>query len=126
MISDFALLAVKASALEQVLPALAQRGGIGTFVSVGNGLVQDRIAAVVGEERLIAATVEWGSTNIGDGRVRQTSNSPTVLGELDGSVQPAHRSAGRGALAVGEVRVTQQYARRALWSKLILNSASPG
>lgn len=122
---DFCLLAVKASALEQVLPALARRGGIDTFVSLGNGLVQDRIAALVGEERLIAATVEWGSTNFGDGRVRQTSHSPTVLGELDGSVRPRTRSLAGVLSTVGEVRITSNM-RGQLWSKLILNSALSG
>jgi 2-dehydropantoate 2-reductase len=122
---DFCLLAVKASALDQVLPVLAQRGGIDTFVSLGNGLVQDRIAAFVGEERLIAATVEWGSTNIGDGRVRQTSNSPTVLGELDGSVRPRTEALASALATVGEVRVTSNM-RGQLWSKLILNSALSG
>jgi 2-dehydropantoate 2-reductase len=122
---DFCLLAVKASALEQVLPALAQRGGIDTFVSLGNGLVQDRIAALVGEERLIAATVEWGSTNAGGGRVRQTSHSPTVIGELDGSVRTRTRSLADALSTVGEVRVTTNI-RGQLWSKLILNSALSG
>jgi 2-dehydropantoate 2-reductase len=122
---DFCLLAVKAAALDQVLPALEQRGGIDTFVSLGNGLVQDRIAAYVGEQRLMAATVEWGSTNIGDGRVRQTSNSPTVLGELDGSVRPRTEALAGALSTVGEVRVTSNM-RGQLWSKLILNSALSG
>lgn len=122
---DFCLLAVKAEALEQVLPGLARRGGIDTFVSLGNGLVQDRIAALVGEERLIAATVEWGSTNAGDGRVHQTSNSPTVLGELDGSVRPRTRSLAALLSTVGEVRITDNMPGQ-LWSKLILNSALSG
>jgi 2-dehydropantoate 2-reductase len=122
---DFCLLAVKASALDEVLPGLAQRGGIETFVSLGNGLVQDRIAAAVGEERLIAGTVEWGSTNVGDGHVRRTSNSPTVLGELDGSVRPRTEALAEALSIVGEVRVTSNM-RGALWSKLILNSALSG
>jgi 2-dehydropantoate 2-reductase len=122
---DFCLLAVKAAALDQVLPRLVERGGIDTFVSLGNGLVQDRIAAYVGEQRLIAATVEWGSTNVGDGRVRQTSNSPTVLGELDGSVRPRTQALAEALSLVGEVRVTRNM-RGALWSKLILNSALSG
>lgn len=122
---DFCLLAVKASALDQVLPELAERSGIDAFVSLGNGLVQERIAASVGEERLIAATVEWGATNNGDGHVRRTSRSPTVLGELDGSVRPRTRALAEALSTVGEVRVTSNM-RGALWSKLILNSALSG
>ncbi len=122
---DFCLIAVKAPALEPALAPLVSRGGIGAFVSLGNGLVHDRIAAIVGAERLIAATVEWGATNLGPGHVRQTSENPIALGELDGTIRPRTRRLARVLEAVAEVKLTSNIAG-ALWSKLLLNSALSG
>jgi 2-dehydropantoate 2-reductase len=57
---DFALVTLKAPHLETALGPLAERSLARTFVSLGNGLVQDRIAEVVGRESLVVGTVEWG------------------------------------------------------------------
>ena len=65
---DFGLVTLKAADLEAALPALRDR--VDAFVSLGNGLVQDRVASLVGGERLLAGTVEWGATNLGPGRLR--------------------------------------------------------
>ncbi len=122
---DFCLLAVKAAALDDVLGQLALRGEIDTYVTLGNGLVQEQVAAVVGDDKLIAASVEWGATNLGDGHVRQTSDNLTTLGELDGSIRPRTETLATALSAVGEVRVTTNI-RGKLWSKLLLNSALSG
>jgi 2-dehydropantoate 2-reductase len=122
---DFCLIAVKAPALEAALEPLVARGGIKTFVSLGNGLVQDRIAEMVGHERLIAGTVEWGATNLGPGHVRQTSENPFVIGELDGSVRPRTERLLEALATFSPARITTNITG-ALWSKLILNSALSG
>jgi 2-dehydropantoate 2-reductase len=77
---DFALLTLKAPFLEPVLTGLVSRGLVRTFVSLGNGLIQPRVAAITGPERLIAGVVEWGATNIGPGHVAQTTRAPIILG----------------------------------------------
>src|SRR5215469_6534864 len=77
---DFALLTLKAPYLESVLTGLVSRGLARTFVSLGNGLIQPRIAAIKGPERLITGVVEWGATNIGPGHVAQTTRAPIILG----------------------------------------------
>ena len=46
---DFALVTLKAPHLESALGPLVERDLARTFVSLGNGLVQDRIAAIVGD-----------------------------------------------------------------------------
>jgi 2-dehydropantoate 2-reductase len=121
----FCLIAVKAPALQVALEPLVARGGIQNFVSLGNGLVQDRIAALVGDERLIAGTVEWGATNIGPGHLRQTSENPFVIGELDGSVRPRTEQLLEALATFSPARITTNITG-ALWSKLILNSALSG
>ena len=52
-----------------------ERGLARAFVSLGNGLVQDRIAAIVGEENLVVGTVEWGATNLGAGHLARTTRA---------------------------------------------------
>ena len=46
---DFALVTLKAPHLEAALGPLVERGLARAFVSLGNGLVQDRIASIVGD-----------------------------------------------------------------------------
>ena len=53
---DFGLITLKAPNIPDVLPALQERGLVDVFVSLGNGLVQQRVAAIVGADRLIAGT----------------------------------------------------------------------
>src|ERR671911_455160 len=84
---DFALVTLKAPHLEAALDPLVERGLARTFVSLGNGLVQDRIAAIVGTENLIVGTVEWGATNLGAGHLAQTTDGPFVIGEPDGDTK---------------------------------------
>ena len=81
---DFALVTLKAAFHEAALPPLRERDAAECFVSLGNGLVQDRVAGLVGPERLIAGIVEWGATNLGPGHLAQTTSGPFVVGELDG------------------------------------------
>ena len=51
---------LKAPHLEAALKPLVEHSLAETFVSLGNGLVQDRIGGIVGEENLVVGTVEWG------------------------------------------------------------------
>jgi 2-dehydropantoate 2-reductase len=122
---DFALITLKAPALEAALPALAARGIVDTFVALGNGLVQDRIAAIVGRERLGAGTVEMGATNLGPGHLRQTTDNPFVIGELDGARRDRTRRLARILEPVAGVQVTDNIAGQ-LWSKLLVNTSLSG
>ncbi|MHB1568529.1 MAG: ketopantoate reductase family protein [Solirubrobacteraceae bacterium] len=122
---DFGLIALKAPALEVALPPLAARGLVQTFVSLGNGLVHERIASIVGREHLIVGTVEWGATNLGPGRLRQTTDNPFVIGELDGPPRTRTRALASALAPVAEVRVTDNIQGQ-LWSKLLVNSTLSG
>lgn len=122
---DFALISVKAPAIEAALAPLAARDIVGTYVSLGNGLVHDRIADIVGADRLLVGTVELGATNLGPGSVRQTTSNPFVIGELDGAIRDRTRAVARVLETVEEVHVTDNI-RGQLWSKLLVNSALSG
>jgi 2-dehydropantoate 2-reductase len=96
-----------------------------TFVSLGNGLVQERIAGIVGDGNLIWGTVEWGATNLGPGHLARTTRGPFVIGEPDGSVRERTRLLAEALGTVDEARVTENI-RGQVWSKLLVNSAFSG
>lgn len=122
---DFGLVTLKAPHIQSALTPLAKRGLVSTYVSLGNGLVQDRIQDVVGAERLIVGTVSWGATNFGPGRVAQTTIAPFALGELSGETTPRLQELGKVLSDVAEVHFTDNI-RGQIWSKLLLNSTFSG
>ena len=82
-------------------------------------------AGIVGEENLIWGTVEWGSTNLGPGRLAQTTSAPFVVGEPDGRTRGRTRLLAEVLRNVEDVRVTENI-RGQVWSKLLVNSAFSG
>jgi 2-dehydropantoate 2-reductase len=122
---DFALVTLKAPHLEAALGPLRDLGVVETFVTLGNGLVQERVAGIVGDGRLIWGTVEWGATNLGPGHLAQTTHGPFIIGEPDGSVRDRTRLLA-GALGVVEEAHLTQNIRGQVWSKLLVNSAFSG
>ena len=87
--------------------------------------MQDRIAELVGPERLIAGLVEWGATNLGPGRVAQTTSGPYVVGELDGPPRERTHRLAEVLGPAGEVRVSEDI-RSQIWAKLLVNSVFSG
>jgi 2-dehydropantoate 2-reductase len=122
---DFALIAVKSPFHRAALEPLVATGKIAAFVSMGNGLIQERMAELVGADRLFSCSVEWGGTNVGPGRVVRDTIAPMVIGELDGSERDRTRLLARCLEAVGDVRLTHNM-RGQIWSKLLVNSACTG
>src|SRR4051812_19732372 len=122
---DFALIGVKSPFHRAALEPLAAAGRIGAFVTLGNGLIQDRIAEIVGRERLLACLVEWAGTNLGPGRLVRDTTGGMVVGELDGAVRERTRLLARCLEAVGDARVTGNI-RGMIWSKLLVNSTFTG
>jgi 2-dehydropantoate 2-reductase len=122
---DFALVTLKAPHLEAALAPLVERGLVRAYVSLGNGLVQERIAGIVGPEGLIWGTVEWGATNLGPGRLAQTTRAPFVIGEPDGETRDRTRLLAEALGVVEDVRLTGNI-RGQVWSKLLVNSSFSG
>lgn len=122
---DFALINLKAPHLEGALGPLRERGLADTFVSLGNGLVQERIAGIVGGENLIWGVVEWGATNLGPGHLARTTRGPFIIGEPDGSVRARTRRLAEALGSVDGASVAGNI-RGQVWSKLLVNSAFSG
>jgi 2-dehydropantoate 2-reductase len=122
---DLALIAVKSPWHRAALEPLAALAEIDAFVSLGNGLIQDRMAEIVGADRLLSCIVEWGGTNLGPGRVVRDTIAPMVVGELDGAERERTRLLARCLEPVAEVRLTGNL-RGQIWSKLLVNSAFTG
>jgi 2-dehydropantoate 2-reductase len=122
---DFVLVTLKAPHLETALGPLVERGLAKTYVSLGNGLVQDRISAIVGEGNLVVGTVEWGATNLGAGHLAQTTRAPFVVGEPDGATKERTRLLAQTLGTVADVRITDNIGGQ-VWSKLLVNSAFSG
>jgi 2-dehydropantoate 2-reductase len=122
---DFALVTLKAPHLESALGPLVECGLAKAFVSLGNGLVQDHIASIVGEENLIVGTVEWGATNLGAGYLARTTRAPFVVGEPDGETKDRTRLLADVLATVSDVRITENIGGQ-VWSKLLVNSTFSG
>lgn len=123
---DFCLIALKSIYLDAALPLLVERNLVESFVSLGNGLVQEHVRRLVGPERLLLGIVEWGATNLGAGHIKQTTTAPFVLGEANGTVTArvstiadVLRTAAPGTRATDDI--TGQ-----IWSKLLVNSTFSG
>jgi 2-dehydropantoate 2-reductase len=122
---DFALLTLKAPYLEPVLTGLVSRGIVRTFVSLGNGLIQPRVAAITGPDRLITGIVEWGATNIGPGHVAQTTRAPIILGHSGPGGQDLVGQLADLLDAAAPTVVVDEINGH-VWAKLLLNSTFSG
>lgn len=123
--ADAALLLVKAAALPAVVSRLVERDLAESYVSLGNGLVQDVVAALCGEERLIAGVVEWGATSLGPGHVARTSRGAFVLGERDGCIRDRTRRVAAMLEHAAPVTISARIGAH-LWAKLLANSTFSG
>jgi len=118
---DAVYLAMKATHVEQaardVAGHLAPEGYVVTFQ---NGVVEDRVAAILGRERVIGALVGWGATMHAPGVSEMTSRGELVVGELDGRVTPrVERLKATLDAAAPTTASTNIYG--VLWSKLAIN-----
>jgi 2-dehydropantoate 2-reductase len=112
---DFVLITLKAAHHEAVKPLK------GTFVSLGNGLVQDRLEALVGKGNLISGIVEWGATTKGPGHLAQTTDGPFVVGPREERTERLAEVLSPAA----ECKLTDDI-RSTIWTKLLVNSVFSG
>jgi 2-dehydropantoate 2-reductase len=122
---DFALIAVKSPHHEAALAPLVAADAADVFVSLGNGLIHDRLAALLPDGSLLACLVEWGASNLGPGQVVRDTTAAMVVGELDGAVRARTRVVAGCLEAVGEAHVTDNV-RGKIWAKLLTNTAFTG
>jgi len=91
-------------------------------VVLQNGLCEERVAAIVGAERVIGGIVAWGASMPEPGRYERTAHGGFALGRLSGGIDDELRRVGELLEAIGPVALTQNL-RGARWSKLALNCA---
>jgi len=105
---EWVFIAVKAqhteAAMQPIVPLLGPQSVV---VSLQNGLNEERIAALIGRERTIAAHVNWGSDYLGPGRIMYGSVGAFYIGELDGSITDRLRVLRDKLSPFTEVVVTQ-------------------
>jgi 2-dehydropantoate 2-reductase len=121
---DYVILATQPPQVEDAAraaaPLLAEGGAM---VCLQNGLCEDRVAKIVGADRVIGGVVAWGATMPEPGLYERTAAGGFTLGRMDGRVLGASLEPLVRALeAVGAVETTDNL-RGKRWSKLAINCA---
>lgn len=120
---DFILLATQPPQVEEaartVRTYLAPEG---RMVCFQNGLCEERVANIVGPERVIGAIVAWGASMLEPGLYDRTSSGGFSIGSLTGGGDPRAAELARILEAVGPTSLTDNL-RGARWSKLAINCA---
>ncbi len=118
---DAVYLAMKGSdasqAARDVAGYLAPEGYV---LTLQNGVVEDRVGAILGRERVIGALVGWGATMHTPGVCEMTSRGELVVGELDGRVTPRVQQIKATLDAVAPTTASSNI-YGVLWSKLAIN-----
>lgn len=99
----------------------------GVIVTLQNGLPEQGIADIVGEERVLGCTVAWGATLLEPG-VSELTSSPDSLTFSLGTIGPKyhHLEDAKALLEMmGPVTVESNFVGTR-WSKLLINSAFSG
>jgi 2-dehydropantoate 2-reductase len=120
---DLCILATQPPNVEQAArTALPHLDDAARVVVLQNGLCEERVAAVVGSERVIGAIVAWGASMPKPGCYERTASGGFQLGRLDGQPDEDLRRVAELLEAIGPVTLTHNL-RGARWSKLALNCA---
>jgi len=120
---DVVFLAVQppqVEAVARILPSCLTAEG--RVVCFQNGLCEERVARVVGADRVVGAVVAWGASMVGPGRYERTSRGGFTVGRLDGTLDAEARRIAALLEPIGRVVLTSNL-RGARWSKLALNCA---
>lgn len=119
---DAVYLAMKGTGVEQAARDVAgYLAPEGYAVTLQNGVVEDRVAAILGRGRVIGALVGWGATMHAPGVSEMTSRGEMVVGELDGRTTPRVEQVKATLDAVAPTTVSANI-YGVLWSKLAINS----
>jgi 2-dehydropantoate 2-reductase len=121
---DYVILATQPPQVEEAArmaaPLLADGGAM---LCLQNGLCEERVAKIVGDDRVIGGIVAWGATMPEPGLYERTAAGGFTLGRLDGrALGPSHDPLVRALEAIGPVETTDNL-RGKRWSKLAINCA---
>jgi 2-dehydropantoate 2-reductase len=107
------------AALTPAVPFLAADGFV---VCVQNGLPEERVAKLVGQQRTLGAVVGWSASMVAPGDYVITGGGKFTFGGMGWLVTPRMHEIEHLLLDVFPVRVTRNLAG-ARWSKLAINCA---
>jgi 2-dehydropantoate 2-reductase len=121
---DYVILATQPPQVEDAArmaaPLLAPTGAM---VCLQNGLCEDRVAKIVGDDRVVGGVVAWGALMPETGVYERTAPGGFTLGLMDGvPLGPSRDLLVRALEAVGPVETTDNL-RGKRWSKLAINCA---
>lgn len=120
---DFILLATPPNGVEAAARDTAHLlAPEGAMVVLPNGLCEELVARVVGEDKVIGAIVAWGASSPETGVYERTAMGGMVLGVLSGEEDPRLPRLAEVLRAVCPVAFTDNL-RGARWSKLAINCA---
>ena len=118
---DIVILAMKATsveaAAERVRDYLSPEGYV---VTLQNGVVEDKVASILGRDKVIGGLVGWGATMQGPGIYEMTSRGETVIGELDGTISARIKHL-KTILEAATPTTISDNIYGVLWSKLAIN-----
>jgi 2-dehydropantoate 2-reductase len=118
---DVVLLGMKATNVEAAAKDVKQYLSTnGYVVTLQNGLVEDRIAKILGHERVVGGLVGWGASMHAPGVYEMTSGGETIIGELDGEVTDRIITL-KTTLEAATTTSVSSNIYGALWSKLAIN-----
>ncbi len=123
---DGIFIAVKASALSQILPILENAVQSGTtFISLQNGLDnEDLIANVFGKENTLRIVVNYAGNLIDNGKVRMSFfNAPNYIGMIDTSAKEKAQTFAKLITNADLETVYTPEIKKYEWEKIILNAA---
>lgn len=121
---DYVLLATQPPQVEEAARSVAHLlAPDGAMVCLQNGLCEERLATIVGGDRVLGAVVGWGATMPEPGLYERTAPGGFTIGTIDGApLDPRHMRLVTALEAVGPVDVTENL-RGKRWSKLAINCA---
>lgn len=120
---DFILLATPPNGVEAAARDTAHLlAPDGAMVVFQNGLCEELVARVVGENKVIGAIVAWGASSPETGVYERTSSGGIMLGTLSGTQDPRLSRLAEVLRAVCPISFTENL-RGARWSKLAINCA---
>jgi 2-dehydropantoate 2-reductase len=118
---DVVYLAMKATEVERAARDVADYlSPEGYVVTLQNGVVEDRVGAILGREQVVGALVGWGATMHAPGIYEMTSRGELVVGGLDGQVTPRVQRL-KATLDAAAPTTISTNIYGVLWSKLAIN-----
>lgn len=122
---DYVLLATQPPQVEDAARSAAHLlAEDGAMLCLQNGLCEERVAKIVGDDRVIGAVVGWGATMPEPGLYERTAPGGFTLGQPFSSagtpLDAEHDALTRALESVGPVEVTQNLKGKR-WSKLAIN-----